>query len=223
MGRARGLFYGWWIVLAGSALGFYTGGSFFYGFSAFFKPIMKDLALSYAATSLAYSLQRLEGGIMAPLVGFLVDRVGPRKLVFAGSAVVGIGFILLSQVNSLLTYYGAFVILSAGMGAASYGIGNVVVANWFRRRVGRALGLVAIGFGLSGIMVPLLVWLIATLGWRETPIFLGVGMWVVGLPLALVPAASPRTTAFSPMARLPLPMRPRPTLPQRSSSAWARR
>src|SRR3990172_3169836 len=91
------IFYGWWIVLTAAALNTYAGGVWFYGFSAFFKPIVDEFGRTYAVTSLAFSLYQLESGVLAPVVGYLVDRLGPRKLVFFGTTVVGFGLILLSR------------------------------------------------------------------------------------------------------------------------------
>ena len=98
------LFYGWWIVIASSALTTYNGGILFYGFTAFFNPILNEFGWTRAATSLAFSLQRLEGGIAAPIVGYFIDRLGPRRMSLIAVTVFGLGFLLLSKVNSLYTF-----------------------------------------------------------------------------------------------------------------------
>ena len=87
------MFYGWWIVLSCSLLTFYVAGAFHYGFSAFVNPIANELGWSMTLISGAFSLYRLEAGVAAPLVGFLLDRIGPRKLVMSGAIVMGVGFI----------------------------------------------------------------------------------------------------------------------------------
>ena len=82
------VFYGWWIVGAGSFITLCMRGTVILGFTAFFEPLAKEFGWSYAQISLAASLRGLEGGILAPLVGFLADRWGPRRLVFGGSILI---------------------------------------------------------------------------------------------------------------------------------------
>ena len=85
-GRARGIFYGWWILASFNALTFYANGTLYYGFTAFFNPIAREMGWSRAAVAAGASLFRLEGGeLFAPLVGFVFDRVGARRLMMIRS------------------------------------------------------------------------------------------------------------------------------------------
>src|SRR5512132_4533331 len=90
------IFYGWHMVGLVSAIRIVGGGLHQYGFTVFFLPISQDLGLSRAATSLAFSLSRAQGAIEAPLVGYLVDRFGPRPIVVTAVFFAGVGYILLS-------------------------------------------------------------------------------------------------------------------------------
>jgi len=99
------LFYGWWIVFSSSVMTTYYSGIVYYGFTALFNPIVNEFGWTRTATSFAFSLQRLEGGIAAPIVGFFIDRIGPRKMNLFAVTVSGLGLILLSRINSLLTFY----------------------------------------------------------------------------------------------------------------------
>jgi OFA family oxalate/formate antiporter-like MFS transporter len=182
----RKMFYGWWIVIASSLLTTYNGGVLFYGFTAFFTPILNEFEWTRATTSLAFSLQRLEGGIAAPAVGYFIDRLGPRKMSLFAVTVFGLGFILLSKINSLLTFYIAFLIVSIGHSAGFYAVGAATVANWFVRKRGKAMGFVTGGVCLAGALVPVLVWLIDQYGWRQSLVIAGLGMWIIGIPLSLV-------------------------------------
>ena len=94
--KQRKLFYGWWMVIAGIVMHFFGGGTFFYGFTVFFNPIRQTFGWTAAVTSVAFSLQRLEFGILSPVAGFLVDRVGPRKMMFVGWAIAGMGAIIIT-------------------------------------------------------------------------------------------------------------------------------
>ena len=192
------IFYGWWIVLACFLIAFYGGGACFFGFTAFFEPIAKEFGWSYTQVSIAFSLRGLEMGILAPIVGFLVDHFGPRKLAFSGILIVGFALILLGLTNSLLMFYGASVLLALGTSGCASTVLMTAAAHWFRRNVGKAMGLVACGFGAGGILIPLIVWLIDLYQWRTVLIILGLGMWTLGIPLSFVIRHRPEKYGYLP-------------------------
>ena len=187
----RKLFYGWWIVAAGSFSQAYTSGAFWQGFGAFFDPIVEQFGWSRATTSAAVSIQRTESGAVAPFVGFFIDRFGPRKVMLGGIVATGLGFILLSRVDTLWQFYGAFLLLSLGMSFGTFLVVTTTVANWFVVQRTRALALMSAGSGLGGILVPLIVWLISSTDWRTGLVVVGVGFWVTGIPVAMVMRSRP--------------------------------
>ena len=201
----KGVFYGWWVVLASAVVSFYGGGTFFYGFTAFFNPIRNTFGWTSAQTSLAFTLQRLEGGIAAPLVGFLFDKLGPRRLMLFGCAVAGLGFIVISRIDSLWALYGAFVVASIGFSFSTGGVGMASVANWFIKKRGRALGLLMAGFGASGVIAPILVWLISQYGWRTSLVIIGIGMWLVGIPASMFVRHKPEQYGYMPDGEIAKP------------------
>ncbi len=180
-----GIFFGWWVVFVSAALIFLTGGTFFYGFSVLFNPFVNEFGWSRVSVSFAFSLRSEVGGIAAPVVGFLVDRVGPRRLMVFGVVAVAVGFFLLSRVESLWGFYGSVVVIAIGMSASVGPVGMVAVAHWFRRRRGRALAVMAMGAGSSGIMVVILAGLVSAFGWRDALLIIAVVQLVVCVPLAL--------------------------------------
>lgn len=194
----KNIFYGWWVVVACFVIALYVGGVVFFGFTAFFQPIREELGWSYTQISLATSFRGLEMGIFAPVVGFLVSRYGPRKLFLAGMVTLGIGLIVLSRVQSLLTFYIAFLLVAFGSGGCTSVVTMTAIANWFKKRVGIAMGIMASGFGASGLLVPVIVHLIAALGWRPTLVILGAGTWLLGVPLALVVRDRPEKYGYLP-------------------------
>jgi MFS family permease len=180
------VFYGWWIVLACFLISLYVGAVVFFGLTAFVSPLREEFGWSYTQISFAASLRGLEMGIFAPIIGFLVDRFGSKKLLLAGAVTVGLGLLLLSQTRTLTMYYISFLLLALGAGGCTSVVTMTAVANWFHKNVGMALGVMASGFGASGLLVPLIVNLIDRYDWRVTLIILGLGMWAVGIPLSLI-------------------------------------
>ncbi len=180
------VFYGWWVVGASFLIALYQAGVVFYGFTAVFEPIADEMLWSYTQISLAASLRGLETGLLEPLVGILVDRWGPRRIIFSGVFITAIGLILLSRLNNLAMFYGAFLIIAIGISCSTTAVLMTAVANWFKNRVGTASGIAVSGFGFGGLMVPVMVGLIAAHGWRWTMAALAVGMVAIGLPLSLL-------------------------------------
>ncbi|MGE5789934.1 MAG: MFS transporter [Syntrophaceae bacterium] len=194
----RNLFYGWWIVAASFLISVYVGCCGFFGFTAMIDPIVTEFGWSYTEVSFASSLRGLEMGILAPVVGVLVDRFGPRKIILIGVVTIGAAFILLSLTQSLWMFYAAFILLAFGGGGCTSVVTLAVVARWFRRNLGKAMGITVSGFGASGLLIPVVVWLIDSYGWRSAMVIQGLGMWVVGIPLALLIRNGPEEMGMIP-------------------------
>jgi sugar phosphate permease len=196
--KRHGVFYGWWIVGACFLVSLYVACTVTYGFTAFFEPIANEMGWSYAAISLAASIRGLESGFLTPVIGILVDRLGPRRLMFSGAILVGLSLILLSRVMSLATFYGVFVLLSLGLSTCSATVTMTAVANWFRRKTSIAVGFMSSGTGVGGLMVPLLILLIGTFQWRTSLTIIGLGAWAIILPLSLVVRHKPEQYGYLP-------------------------
>ena len=198
--RRPRIFYGWWIVAAASVLGMFGNGSISQGFPRFLLPIESSLGLTRDQMSLVFSLARAEGSVAGPAVGWLVDRYGARPMVFAGSITVGVGVILLSQVNS----YWMLMILFAGVISLgkSAGLGQTLMAGvnqWFIRRRHVAMSALMTAFAGGGaIIVPLLNESIQWLGWRQTLVWTGVGILALTLPASLIIRSRPEDMGLRP-------------------------
>ena len=184
--RLHAVFYGWWIVAASFFLLLVCGGTALYGFSAFFDPIYKEMGWSRAETSFAFSLRSVEGGIVQPIIGFFVDRIGTRKCIFTGIIIMGVALVLISRISSLMTFYIGFFILAMGNTFASGIPEYAAIAAWFRKRRALTLGILTAGMGTSGIMTPIITRLIDTFGWRETLLIMTPVVLAVGIPLSMV-------------------------------------
>ncbi len=159
-------FYGWWLVGSGFIVQWYTSAVFWRGFQAFFLPIVGTFGWSQAATAGAISLQRVEGGMFSPFVGFILDRYGPRWALLFGNITTGSAFILMSQVNALWQFYLAVALLTLGMSLGTFMVFITMVSNWFIRNRARALGILMTSSAIGGFTLPLLVGSIDTFGWR---------------------------------------------------------
>jgi len=179
------IFPGWWIVLSGGIIGVWGNGYYMYGFSALFKPVSSELGFSRAATSIAASIGRVEGGLEAPLTGWMTDRFGPRWVVFFGVFLIGLGLILMNFINSLWAFYVVWgVIAGTGINVALTLPLEVSIANWFVKKRGFAQGIKKVIDGFSGVVtLPLVAWFIIQQGWRMACLIGGVVMLLGGLPL----------------------------------------
>lgn len=192
------IFYGWWIAFASAFLNCFVGGTFYYGFTLFFNPIRQTFGWSATVTSVAFILQRLEMGVLGPIVGFLVDKVGARILMVFGWSVAGIGFIVMSRIESLWGFYISFMIIASGVSFGAFICVNAVLANWFIKRRSRAMTIMSVGLGISGILVPLLAMCISQYGWRTSLFFVGIGAWVIGIPISLMMRFKPGPYGYLP-------------------------
>jgi MFS family permease len=192
------VFYGWWIVWACFLISVYVAATIHSGFTAFFDPLVKEFGWSYTQVSFAMSLRGLEMSILAPVVGFLVDRYGSRKLCLLGIMTIGVGFLLLSLARSLWLFYASIILIAFGGGGCTGVVMMHAVSNWFQKRIGLALGIVTAGVGACGLLIPIIVWLIDTYGWRSAVVIFGVGTWIICGPLALIIRDKPEEFSLHP-------------------------
>ena len=203
-GLTRRVFYGWWIVASGAVTMGMAGGLFFLGFGFFFEPMRQTFGWSRTLLSAAFALTRVEGGMLAPLEGYLIQRFGPRKVMTVSFVFFGVGFILLSRVNSVLTFYLAFIVLALGAGSAGFSGVMAAINNWFRRKRARAVGFAMLGMGIGGVVFPpILAFSIETFGWRDTAMAAGIFVMVVGIPISRVVRFNPEPYGYLPDGEKP--------------------
>jgi len=180
------VFYGWWMVGAAIGLQFLQAGLVTQAFGAYLAVLAEEEGWSKTALSGAAALQQMEVALLGPVLGWLLDRFGPKGFVRAGVVVFGCGLILLSQVHSLPAFYGAFIVIALGSSLSGFFPLNVALIHWFERKRARALSAMSIGLAFGGIAVPLVASSLTTFGWRSTALASGIFAIAVGLPLALV-------------------------------------
>ena len=181
--RSPKIFFGWWTVLVGTWLNFWGSAYSVYAFSALFKPISSELGFSRAATSVASSLSRLEGGLLGPLTGWLSDKFGPKWVVIFGISFFSLGLIMMNYIGPLWSFYLVWgVMIGIGQTTSSGVPMDKAITSWFVKKRGLALSLRWIASGV--LALPIIAWLITTQGWRITSVIGGIVAAVIGLPLA---------------------------------------
>jgi len=168
-------------------------------FGVFLKPITTELNWDRGALSGALSLSIVVGGGIGILGGRLTDRYGPRPIIGIGALLTGIAFLLMSQISAL---WHAYLILGILRGiGTSFTLIPVaaVIPRWFAKRRGIAMGIVMSGFGLGGIIAPLLTqWLISDYGWRDAFIIIGLITLIIIIPLTKFLKHSPQRVGLKP-------------------------
>ena len=182
----RGIFYGWYIVAAGAGTNFIVIGLVTFSFSVFIGPIRDELGWSVAAISLGVSLRSFEQGLLAPVTGVLIDRLGPRRMAITGIIFTSIGLVVFSQAHSLEMYYASSLLLAFGQSLGSLQPFSAALMFWFQRKRGRAMGLLNTGNGAGYLMTPGVAILVTQVGWRETLLMAAVLVFFAGIPLAMV-------------------------------------
>lgn len=183
--RAR-VFYGWYIVGASVLIGTFFMGTFMYGFTAMINPIAATFGWSYAQISLARSFQSIETSALHPLVGTAADRWPSKRLMLIGVTVAGLGLLCLSQVTTLAMFYVSFLIVGLGSSFITLMVPVTTVAKWFNRNLSKANSVLALSFGIGGLLVPVTAKIIDTYGWQNSLIIFAVGLCLIGIPLSFV-------------------------------------
>ena len=205
LAKFSGLYYGWRMVGAASALRVLGAGLHSFGFTVFFLPLSQDLNINRTATSLAFSLARAEGAFEGPIVGHLLDRYGPKPIMLTAALLMGAGYLVLSQVDSyasfLIVYLGIISLVHAGgfMHAPM-----VLVNTWFIRQRARAITLNSAAFGLGGVLIaPILSLIVQAWGWRWGAALAGMAFLVIGLPICATIRRSPESMGLLPDGAAP--------------------
>lgn len=179
----RRMFYGWRIVGAGALLQLLQSALLGQAYGAYIPLLQAEFGWSKTALAAASSLREGQNGIAGPIQGMLLDRFGPRIVARIGVVLFACGFMLFSQVHSLTTFYGAFFVMALGASLMGYLTVTFTIVQWFERRRATAISMSSAGFATGGMVVPLVVILLESLGWRTTAFLSGVIVLGAGLPL----------------------------------------
>jgi sugar phosphate permease len=181
----RGGFYGWWIIMGSTAILFVSSGIGFYGHGVILDPFRAHYGWSKGMISIAVTMYFATAGAMGMVIGRFIDRYGPKSVLILGSTIVGIGFFLLSRVTQPWQFFAVYLLMAVGWSGTSLIPISTLIANWFIRRRGFAMGLTMTGLSLGGmVLVPFAVYLIAHWGLEKALPVLGSAFWIVIIPVA---------------------------------------
>ncbi len=184
--KKSGIFYGYWIIAASVlCLGIFSGcgvGCF----SLFVNSLQAEFGWGRGDIMLAFTLFFLLTGLAAPPVGSIVDRYGVRGVIAVGSLMAGSGFASLYILETTWHFYLAYLFIGAGMAACGQVPASTMVANWFVKKRGKAIGIMSTGIGLGIFALSPLIgsFIIPVFGWRTAYLALGIIAWIL-IPLAL--------------------------------------
>jgi len=181
----------WFLISLGSVVLLCLGTV--YSWSIFRKPLEDLFGISATQSLLPFTFLLVLYALLMPVTGFYIDKIGVGKITAIGGVVTGIGYILSSLTTNIILLtitYG--VIAGAGVGIA-YGVPLAVSAKWFPDRKGLAVGLTAIGFGLSPLVTaPLAKSLIAAYGVLPTFRILGISLTAIILVISMTLKLPPK-------------------------------
>ena len=191
-------FYGYIIVLVALFILAVAEGTL-YSFGVFLKPLATDFGWTRAETAGAFSIFLVINGLLFILTGKLNDRFGPRVVVTVCSLLLGLGYMLMSQVSAVWQLYLFHGVIIA-MGESGYWVPlPSTVARWFVKRRGTMTGIAVAGVGLGTLIIPPITsQLIASYGWRTSYLISGITALVLIMSAAQFLKRAPSQMGLSP-------------------------
>ena len=224
--RRRGIFYGWFVLAANCLVMGFSSGVTNYGATVFFNPVSQALGISRTMTSIAIALARAENTVLAPIIGYFIDRFGPRPPIIVGMVFMGLGLILFGLIatNLLLFIVTWTFMVSLGANIGGFAPNWTAINNWFNRKKGRAMGIGMASQATGGvILAPLLAFIIARWGWETGAVVTGMAVFLLVLPVTKIIRTRPQDMGLLPDGDPPAPSstavmpqsesRPRPLSP----------
>ncbi len=198
--RRPRFYYGWWIVLGAVVGQFAAIGAGGQVAGVFLRPVTTELGWTAAQFTLGGSASFIMGGVTGFFVGSLLDRHGARPLMLVGALMCGLSLILVSRVTEVWQFI-LLQMLAGGFGFSLIGplVVNVTLSKWFVLRRGWAIAIGSMGISLAGLVMPVtMTRIVDAYGWRDGYVFMGVLIWVLVIPVALLMRRSPEDYGLLP-------------------------
>lgn len=178
------IFYGWWVVAGCFFILVLTVGAGLYSLPIFLVPLQEHFGWSRASISAGAAIGSISIGLMAPWVGSLIDRFSMRRVMFAGTFTMAIGFASYAATDSLWHFWISSAVLAIGLSMVAFVPVQTLISVWFTRRRGLAMGVTLAGIGFGGLfLAPLTGAVISGYGWRTAYVCLAI---IVTVPVALI-------------------------------------
>ena len=185
--RKGRIFYGYYLVAVTFLLMVLFSGCGIFVFSLFVKPLEASLGWGRGEVMAGFTLFYLMVGIASPIVGRYVDRFGARPVIPVGALLMGLGFVLISRMSVLPLFYLGYAIVGTGASAMGLVPCSAIISNWFKRKRGLALGLMAGGIGAGGVvMAPFVGYMLSAFDWRAAYLSMGILIMAITIPLTLL-------------------------------------
>ncbi len=195
------IFHGWYVLTASCFVMGFSSGVNTYGATVFFNPVSEALGLSALLTSVVVSLARTENFILAPLIGYFIDKFGPRGPVLAGMTLMGIGLIMFGLfVDNLFMFIVTWTFMvSLGANIGGFAPNWTAINNWFVRKKGRAMGIGMASQAMGGvILAPVLAFIISRWGWETGAIVTGIAVFLLVIPISRIIRTRPQDMGLLP-------------------------
>ena len=187
--KPSNVFYGWWLVGVSGLVMTLATVPLYHAMAIWAVALESSFGWSRTQIGFALTFTRIEGGFMGPLEGYLTDKLGSRRMILIGLLILSVGFLIFWQVNSLWTFYLAFIVMALGQGLGSWLPLMTALNNWFVRNRSKAMGFSNMGSRIGAlILVPAIAWSIDPehdrLGWELTALILGIVTLILAIPLS---------------------------------------
>ncbi|MDE0744656.1 MAG: MFS transporter, partial [SAR202 cluster bacterium] len=161
--------------------------------------------------SLSSLLTRVEGAALGPVEGFLIDRIGARKMVLIGFSIMAVGFTLFSSIQSLWQFYAVFILINLGNGIGGWLAVVTILNSWFKKKRTIAMAGAMSGVLIAGIFVPPYT-IALNHSFRLTVFFFGLIIIAIALPCVKIIRNHPEELGLQPDGEIPSLHEPDPGL-----------
>ncbi|MFN8532016.1 MAG: MFS transporter [Dehalococcoidia bacterium] len=183
----RRVYYGWWIVAAAAVIFGVSASLSVFALGALYVPLEAEFGWSRGQVSAALSLSFAAGGVIAPFLGRILDRFGPRVVTAVGGIVLALSVGLLAAVTAYWQLAVLLMVMSLGRIASTNLTISAMLVAWFVRFRGLAIGLTRAGLSVATVFgVPATAAMVTTFGWRSAMLLNGLVLLAVIAPLALL-------------------------------------
>ena len=173
--RLRRPYYGWWVLVGMVVALIVAEGVTFGSFGAYVEPLEERFGWSRTEVSLGFSVTVGTVGICAPLIGWLIDHVGPRRLMLIGAPLCAVSFTLLAFMTQLWQWYAWISLNAIALGCVAYIPAQALAVRWFDRHRGVAVSVIGASLWLGQLaMLPIIQLIISAWGWRDAFLYSGV-------------------------------------------------